>query len=339
MVFGADNIKIEVAYSESADIFDLMDNVSNWWPGFCEEEYKKYWIKKFDASDRDKKYFKKYAEFRWRYYNDPDQAEKNPLKNRNGMFATLGSISADPVAEAFYSSDTLSESYKKLGAILKIEDLKFLKEFHNYFSKKYDLLIDESRRGFPKAIKTHRKTLAKKGINNYFSSVAKFFSVSKKFKYRVLFTWWPPIDRTNASPTGEYLVMRYNPLKHSHLDDSDIVAHEVIHSISANQSLEAKVELTKYFLEECPIQGKIQKGKILEEPLAVVFGQLIFSEIFFPKRFSLSGNLYNNAWINAFSKVIYEPVSHHYKNKRKFSKTLMKKLGKICKDTLITNPL
>jgi hypothetical protein len=38
-------IDIKVEYSKSADIFELMDNVSNWWPGFTEVEYEKYWNK------------------------------------------------------------------------------------------------------------------------------------------------------------------------------------------------------------------------------------------------------------------------------------------------------
>lgn len=37
------NVQVKIEYSRSADIFEVMDNVSNWWPGFTGEEYSKYW--------------------------------------------------------------------------------------------------------------------------------------------------------------------------------------------------------------------------------------------------------------------------------------------------------
>lgn len=44
------NVQVKIEYSRSADIFEVMDNVSNWWPGFTEEEYSKYWQKEFGFS-------------------------------------------------------------------------------------------------------------------------------------------------------------------------------------------------------------------------------------------------------------------------------------------------
>jgi hypothetical protein len=35
---------IEVRYREPADAFEILDHVSNWWPGYVEEAYGKFWL-------------------------------------------------------------------------------------------------------------------------------------------------------------------------------------------------------------------------------------------------------------------------------------------------------
>jgi hypothetical protein len=114
-------VQIDVTYSESADIFVILDNVSGWWEGFTEAEYKKYWVIRFGISTNDDVLFGQYVKLRWKYYNDPDQKPKDPLKNRNGLFSTIGSVTSDPLAESFYSSNSLDESYIKLKGLVSKE--------------------------------------------------------------------------------------------------------------------------------------------------------------------------------------------------------------------------
>lgn len=102
------------------------------------------------------------------------------------------------------------------------------------------------------------------GVQKYFENLVKFYNAKGNLQYRVLYTWWPPIDRTNATPTGQYLIMRNHPLKHKDRNDSDIVAHEIIHTISTKQPLDQKTKLTKSFLDKCPVQDKLKKLVILE---------------------------------------------------------------------------
>jgi len=91
-VFAQGKTTVEGRYSESANIFAIMDHVSNWWPGFTEDVYQNYWKNRFRLSEEDLKRFKEYEALRWRYYNDPDQQGKDPLKNRNGFFAMPGKL-------------------------------------------------------------------------------------------------------------------------------------------------------------------------------------------------------------------------------------------------------
>ena len=92
-----------------------------WWEGFTEAEYKKYWVIRFGISTNDDVLFGQYVKLRWKYYNDPDQKPKDPLKNRNWPFSTIGSVTSDPLAESFYSSNSLDESYIKLKGLVSKE--------------------------------------------------------------------------------------------------------------------------------------------------------------------------------------------------------------------------
>ncbi len=341
-VFGyAQNFKItiQVEYSKSADVFELMDNISNWWPGFTEEEYEKFWKKNFKTQPEDKAFFQKYTALREKYYNNPDQKEKNPLKNRNGFFSNSGSLGADPYAEAFYSSNSLEEAYDKLRKKISPEDLEFVKKFYQHFQIRYESLIKDDQKAFEGSIAIVKKVFEKNGVQKYFENVVKFYNANGNLQYRVLYTWWPPIDRTNASPTGQYLIMRNHPIKHKDRNDSDIVAHEIIHTISTNQPLEQKIKLTKSFLDRCPVQDKLKKLVVLEEPLAVAFGQLLFNEKFNSRNFSLSDNLYNNPWINTYSRLIFLPLKDRFEKNENINQGFINEASKLCLDLKLVNDL
>jgi hypothetical protein len=154
------------------------------------------------------------------------------------------------------------------------------------------------------------------GIESFLADISSFYGVKGPVRYEVLFVWWPPINRSNASPTGNYLVMRLNPAKHSSEDNTDIIFHEVVHTISARQDLKQKQKFTEEFFKICNVGTKLKKLTILEEPLAVANGQMLFQTRFQSKRFEHSSKWYNNAWISMFGKLIY-PTVKTYMDKRK----------------------
>ncbi len=331
------NLDIKIEYSKSADIFDLMDNVSNWWPGFTEEEYAKYWKENIKSHSDDRQFFQKYIDIRKKYYNDFDQKEKNPLKNRNGFFSHSGSLEADPYAEAFYSSDTLEESYINLEKKLTTEELEFIKKFYQHFQLRYESLIGENEKAFKGSIVLAKSVFERDGVKDYLDKVVKFFNANGRLQYRVLYTWWPPLERINASPTGKYLIMRNNPLKHKNRNDSDIIAHEIIHTISTNQPFEQKRKLTELFLKSCPVQDNLKKLLILEEPFAVCFGQLLFNEKFNPKLFSLTDNLYNNPWVNTFSRLIFFPLKVRFEKGETINQGVIGDVSSLCSELRLVN--
>ncbi len=328
------NIKVEVQFSYSANYFDLMDNVSNWWEGFTEPQYQIEWQKRNGPlTEVDKKFFGQYKTLREKYYNDPDQKEKDPTKNRNGLFSRLGAIEADPIAEAFYDSQSLDESFQKTSKILTKEEVDLLRKFYVHFQPAAANFLKESE-AFNKIIPTLRKSLSGKKIAQYFSEVAAFYNVQPKLVYKVLLVWFPPIKRSNASPTGKYLVMRYNPIEDLEMaqEESEIAFHEIVHSISSQQSLAQKQKLTQDFLNICSVKDRLKALTILEEPLAVVFGQAIYLEKFNPKKLDLVEPLYNNPWISSYAKLLLPIAKDYLKFKKNINQGFIQKAALVCEE-------
>ncbi|WP_395374251.1 hypothetical protein [Marinicella sp. W31] len=322
-------IEIQFEYSVSADVFEIMDNVSGWWQGFTKPEYKIFWAEKYGVSKKDDALFETYAHLRSKYYNDPSQSQKDILKNRNGFFASLESDTVDPIAQAFYTSNSLEESFGKLKVFLSAEELSFLINFYKNFESKYKNLISESEQEFEVTLDKVRKAFDKKEVKVYFSKVSDFYNV-KPHKYRVLYVWWPPLNRTNASTSASNIIMRYNPILHKEIDSSDVIAHEMIHIISNHQNSKQKKALTHKFLKECPDSISLRTLRILEEPLAVAFGQLIFNKKFFPERFEYASNLYNSQWINSMARVMYLPLLERFNNGETINDGFIKEAAILC---------
>ncbi len=328
-------VSFEVTYSDVANTFEIIDNVSNWWPGFCEEEYRKYWELKYPVSEEDLKLFGDYKKIRDKYYDASDQSEPDPSKNRNGVFAFQSILTSDPVAEAFYNAKTWDHAFNSLSKILSPDELNFLRRFYSAFYQKVQPLLDESK-VFMRVAESVRKKVRTKNSQIFFSKVANFYGVSSKVNYSIQYVWWPPIDRTNASPTGRFLIMRYNPIKHlkDAEADVDVAFHEVVHTISAMQTYEKKQSLSKAFLEKCPVQSRLKKRTLVEEPMAVIIGQAIYTKKFNPINFSYTANWYNEKWINLFSKLAYPLVSEAFQRGERLDEKMMMNLGTLCKGAI-----
>jgi hypothetical protein len=103
-------LRIQAGYSEAADLFSLMDNVSLWSPnGFNEPAYREYWTDTFGWTEEDQVWADRYRAYRERTYTDPGQAEQNPATASDGLFAKRSSFaeSTDPLASHFIRSHPL----------------------------------------------------------------------------------------------------------------------------------------------------------------------------------------------------------------------------------------
>jgi hypothetical protein len=334
--YASATLKISAVYSETANTFDILDQVSMWWDGFCEDDYQKYWKEKYGLTEEDLHLFERYKEFRKKYYDFTDQSDSDPLKGRNGFFATLGILTEDPIAIAFYSSGSLADAYKKVSSIASSEELEFLKTFHSHYKQKLMPLLEESKK-FTDALPKLNAAIKKPGIAKLFEQAEHFYNVKGDIDYRVLLIWWPPVKHTLATPVGNFLIFRYNPVKHLNTlkSDADIVFHEIVHTISARQSLDQKQSITKKFFSKCEIQGKLKKKQYLEEPLAVAIGQLLYLQKFEPAKLDFSAHIYNDTWIGPFGKLIFPLVQQYFQTGKNITDGFAEAAGSLCQEQVL----
>ncbi|MES2801348.1 MAG: hypothetical protein V4654_02550 [Bdellovibrionota bacterium] len=334
----ASTVTITAKYREAANIFTIMDCASGWWDkSFCyddgqiQEEFKT----RFGISDQDKTLFKKYDELRKKYYRGLGAPKEDTGPYSDGIFAKKSGIKEDLIAPAFYSSDKLDEALLKLKSVLSADDLDFLKSFYITFEPKYKTFLEESV-PFKAAAAKLNKILSDKRFQKFYAKILDYYSVSEDLNYVVLFTWFPPLDHDSASPSDQFLILQKNPKKHIDWTDDDVVFHEIVHTVSARQPLKQKEDISKVFLKYCPIEnkfGKYKNTKALEEPMAVVIGQILFLKEFFPNRVRIDTKLYNDPWVSSFSKIIYPTIENDFKNNKKFSENTGEALGRLCEES------
>ena len=100
-------VVLRAVYSETANAFETMDQVSEWMTGFCDEGYRREWVKRFGPMDAlDERFFTEYRTLRARHFSDPGGAD--PRRRDDGLFARADSLTGDPVC-LLYTSDAADE--------------------------------------------------------------------------------------------------------------------------------------------------------------------------------------------------------------------------------------
>ena len=300
---------IDATYSDFANRFDILSCVL--WDGYCPGEgaSRAYWKKRFGFGAAEETLAQDYSQLRSRYYKGA-KSEKDPLKNKNGFFAVNG-LGVDVVSDSFLSSSNLADALSKIELTVSVSDREKLKEIFTRFDPQLGMLVTESGflKGLSVSLETSLETKAAKEITQY---IRFFYGPGNVPALHTLFAWWPPTGQDIGSPDGHFLVLRKNPEKRATGPDDDFALHEFTHVVSAQQPLQQKVDFTGEFLKICPKAAQLRKGEILEEPLAVALGQMLYLDTFYPVRFSQTKKWYANKWVNHFAQVIYPVVKSYY---------------------------
>src|SRR5262249_13757064 len=131
-----------VTYREAANVFEILDNLSNWWSGKCDPEYRAYWVERFGVTPEDEQRFASYKAIRKRYYDYGPSAEPTPPKPEDVLFAPRKP--PDRIAEAFYGAQTVAEALAALAAFTTVEDRTFLEQFYAAYRAQCQALLEES---------------------------------------------------------------------------------------------------------------------------------------------------------------------------------------------------
>ena len=319
-----------MTYREAANVFEIMDNVSMWLSGKCDEEYRAYWKQRFGVTAADEQRFASYKQLRKRSYpRPPDDAADGGDARPVSLFAPRKPV--ERLADAFYDSTTVEEALGKLADVATPEDIAELRAFYAVYRPQYESLLTESQLYLPIATVIQKK-LEEARAGAYAAGLATFYGVTDLPRFTALYIWWPPVDNVTANNRDRFLLLKYNPSKHgrSAMSDIDIPIHEFAHYVSAHQPEEQKRALTRTFLAGCDPTADVKPVKILEEPLAVVH-QKLFLSVADPQRSDASVPWYGgDRWIDPFAKAIYPAVKDARAHGRTIDDALMTSAAKSC---------
>lgn len=229
-------IRIEVVYREPADVFEILDHVSEWWPGYTDSTYRESWADSVATFPSDSAFFAEYARLRTRYFDKTGQQNEDPRTNRSGLFTDSATLTSDPVAFAFYRSETMGEALQRVGHVVEPDEVEFLRSFYAHFSERVARLTATTERSVAASLERTRGTLGDPAVAPYLDDIVRFFGVEDDVTFTALYVWWPDANRVAANPNGPYLLLRVRPYEGEVLSNADVVVHEAIHVISAMQS-------------------------------------------------------------------------------------------------------
>lgn len=326
----ADNTaSITVTYREAANVFEIMDNVSSWLPGKCDEEYRAYWNERFGITPADEQRFASYKQLRKRSYPRPPDGQDGSDPRTTSLFGPVKPI--DRFAAAFYDSQSLDEAFVKLGDVATAQEIAELKAFYAVYRPQYESLLVESKAYLAIASATSTK-LEEAHADAYATGLAQFYGVTSLPRFTALYVWWPPVENVTANSRDRFLLLKYNPAKHGNgaASNIDIPIHEFVHYASAHQSEEQKRALTRTFLAGCDPTADVKPVKILEEPLAVAHQKLFLSTAD-PQHFDASVPWYGgDRWIDPFAKALFAQVKEARAAGRTIDDALMTSAAKSC---------
>lgn len=330
-------LRIQAGYSAAADLFSLMDNVALWSPGgFNDPEYRDYWTANFGWDEADQAWADRYRAYRVRTYSDPGQAEQDPATASDGLFAKRSSFadSADSLASHFTIAWSVEAALQTLEAIATPDDARMLRDFYAHFEPGWRRVLAESA-AFADGATALQGELSGAAVNAYLRRVSDFYGVNIQRGFNAFFVWWPPIDRTAADVAGRTFFIRSHPVRHADEGGwSDIIMHEVIHYISAQQSPAQKQALTARFLAACPAQIATGFYQLLEEPLAVAFGNAAYAAFVRGKPLAPEDSWYWMPMPSLLGRLLWDDVERLYPTDATINDGIIDQAAEYCRQLL-----
>ena len=267
---------ITIGYSEATDLFNLLDNLSNWLPGYTVPVYRTYWEQHVGLDDADRAALSAYAEFRRR---TSELASTNEIAVVDRLFAPDATRDPDAFSSHFLGASTFEAAAKAVIAAQSADDQAMLRDYYVRFVPRATRLIAVRSR-FGTQERAIEDELADSRVAQLAAEIRTFFNVPPPPVFEAKFVWWPDPDRTQAKVRGRTILL-YS--QHDadggalSMDWAPILLHELSHYLSASQPADRKQELGAEFLQLCPsATGMRNPLNALEEPLAIYWGQYRF---------------------------------------------------------------
>lgn len=299
---------VRVVYREPADAFEILDHVSNWWPGYSEPLYQQFWADSIVVQPGDSIQFARYAALRERYFDKRGQGNSQPRRDGSGLFTDRVVMQADPLAAAFYEAESIPAAIASLDTLLTATERAFLTAFYAHFRSRIAPLLRQTRERTAASRAATASTLHAPEVAQYLTQARHWFGVDT-VPFTALYVWWPDSSRTSANPHGVHLILRVRPTAADTVNNADVVAHEVMHVFAATMDTARQRTLSTTLLDGCAVPAGVRRLAVLEEPIATVLGNMEFRRRFAPRRFQWSRQWYGDDWVDLVARLLYPVIT------------------------------
>lgn len=207
------------------------------------------------VTEENKEHFKLYRTIRRKYLAQMiDFFGGTEVPKKSGYFSPYPADIPDPIADAFYCSDTLLEAIEKLTSIVAEEDLSTLQHIFELYDSKLTMFSKHDQEQLKQVIEYINNELEKPEVAQNISEMKAFFkSTGGPFK-SMLFFWAPEGSGACGTSYGDHLQVmiphEYINIEKKHLLRKKIVPAiicDVTHHISSYAQNRQKRKLTSWF--------------------------------------------------------------------------------------------
>jgi hypothetical protein len=296
---------ITVLYREPAEAFEILDHVSEWWPGYVEAAYRKHWVDSIGFRTGDSAVFARYAQLREKYFDKRGQGNSAPRRDGSGLFTDRATLSADPVGAAFYRSETFDAAFDALRTVVTPDDLRFLRTFYARFRPRIVTMVAQTKSLTEASRVATAATVASADVGAYLDQVRRLFGVDTATPFTALYIWWPDTLQRMASPNGRHLLLRVRPAPGETVNSADVVAHEAMHVLASLMPEVLQRDLSAALLDRCTVPSGVRRLAVVEEPIATALGNIEFRRRFMPQRFAWGRRWYGDDWVDMSARLLY----------------------------------
>jgi hypothetical protein len=330
---------ITTHYSFAADAFYCMDQVSEAIPKwFLMPDYLHYWHEQYGITEIDREYLQQYTAIRKKYITihdeHPDITIQTIAEASEGLFASAPDFIDDPIACAFFSSDTIHEACTKLIPILTQEEQLFICNFYAHFNSNLEKTLDSYTSEIMQThVQKQNEFLNTQTIRDHLENIRNFYN-STPYQYQAHIVWRPTGRGFCATIYDSHIIIQLSPdmlpmSQKLFMIYSGVCIHEATHGFSARAPQEQKKALTQAFItvtgELVDIQTAAPYGlsTFIEEPLVQILSQALLYKKQYPQYFDLDCGAYSHPLVRCYLPYIEE----YFCSNKSIDTNLMQKLA------------
>lgn len=324
-------LSYDIKYSQSIDVLNFMDKLSEWEKTPASSVYKNYWRTHGFQKNNDEKYLLDYKKIRKKYY-----------LNKFLYLFSENHRKQDIISSSFYDIDNPKKAIYNLRSKIKKEDYIVIKNSINHFlSRIIKITGSQSHEDLTRFLNSN---LNQKDTKDYIKSICAFYKVNaESIKIKITMSWFLKELTESAYfnmntivlPDFTYQNNIFKDMPNSNslqrADNMSILLHEIVHLISSNASLEQKKRLSDIFYADFISAKSLppsQKQYLLEEPMAVILGQMIYTKKTAPDYYEKCQNWYINPWVNTVAILKERSIANYMHNNISIDENLIKSFAK-----------